>query len=213
MQGLYLFPYHPSSYILLLTTGKTFSNLPEFTWADYNKMAPAMPPLVQGTSPIPCTPQVRPASQSQPPSQAPVQQPQQQQLNSGCCAPALAPHTAHNCHIQVPHMHTQPGAHPAFSVPNSRPIYPIGQAHPARPTYFYSWDSSTVYFGDQPGTTNGNLNPSSGHAPGFQQNGFSTSNPSNVAYSDPNMAIPSGGRFNNSMPAGGMNTSGGRFGN
>jgi hypothetical protein len=77
-QGLYLFPHHPASYILLLASGKAFSNLPEHTWEDYNKMAPALPPLVQTLSPIPCVPQARPASQAQIPQPQPLQQLQPQ---------------------------------------------------------------------------------------------------------------------------------------
>ncbi|KAF2865609.1 hypothetical protein BDV95DRAFT_612486 [Massariosphaeria phaeospora] len=90
--GLYLFPASPPSYVLLLTTGKAFSNLPEHTWADYNKMAPALPPLVQTQAPIPAVPQTQvqqvlqqlqqgqqqPAAVGQVPQQPPVQQLQQQ---------------------------------------------------------------------------------------------------------------------------------------
>ncbi|KAJ4348696.1 uncharacterized protein N0V89_010074 [Didymosphaeria variabile] len=76
--GLYLFPQHQSSYILLLTSGKAFSNLPEHTWEDYNKMAPALPPLIQTLSPIPCVPQARPTSQTQIPQPQPQPQIQMQ---------------------------------------------------------------------------------------------------------------------------------------
>ncbi|KAF2741682.1 hypothetical protein M011DRAFT_472876 [Sporormia fimetaria CBS 119925] len=54
--GLYLFPQYPDCYVLLLMSGKTFSNLPEHTWPDYNKMAPALQPLVQTLAPIPAVP-------------------------------------------------------------------------------------------------------------------------------------------------------------
>ncbi|ORY03557.1 hypothetical protein BCR34DRAFT_667373 [Clohesyomyces aquaticus] len=94
--GLYLFPPEPKSYILLLTSGKAFSNLPEHTWADYNKMAPHLPPLVQTLAPIPAVPQLRPQSQSQP------QQPMQQQMSgqnlNGCCPNPAPPQ---NCCVQT----------------------------------------------------------------------------------------------------------------
>ena len=94
-QGLYLFPQQPASYVLLLTNGKSFSNLPEHTWEDYNKMAPALPTLVQTISPIPCMPPSCPGSSipAQPPSQInyqlrPQVQTQQRNINSGAPAPA-----------------------------------------------------------------------------------------------------------------------------
>ncbi|KAF9732168.1 hypothetical protein PMIN03_000622 [Paraphaeosphaeria minitans] len=81
--SLYLFPHHPASYILLLTSGKAFSNLPEHTWEDYNKMAPSLPPLIQTLAPIPCVPQSQPTSQTQiPPPQTQQQFRQQPQLQS-----------------------------------------------------------------------------------------------------------------------------------
>ncbi|KAF2711154.1 hypothetical protein K504DRAFT_466173 [Pleomassaria siparia CBS 279.74] len=76
--GLFLFPSHTTSYILLLTSGKAFSNLPENTWPDYNKMAPAFPTCIQSPLPIPPMPQPNVLA---PPIQAPspVQQVQFQQ--------------------------------------------------------------------------------------------------------------------------------------
>lgn len=105
-QGLHLFPHHPNSYVMILTSGKAFSNLPEHTWADYNKMAPALPPTVQTSAPIPPVPQARPTStpqQPQPQMQPQTQQqfaPQQQGVitNAGCCPPA----PSHNCCPQGP---------------------------------------------------------------------------------------------------------------
>ncbi|KAF2006224.1 hypothetical protein P154DRAFT_615568 [Amniculicola lignicola CBS 123094] len=96
--GLYLFPQQPQSYVLLLTTGKAFSNLPEHTWEDYNKMADKLPSLVQTAAPIPAMPQARPLVQQQPLIQPQLQQqmlPQQPliQNRTGCC-PTHAPH---NC--------------------------------------------------------------------------------------------------------------------
>ena len=41
-KGLYLFPHHPQSYVLLLTSGKAFSNLPEHTWATVERGHAAM---------------------------------------------------------------------------------------------------------------------------------------------------------------------------
>lgn len=91
--GLYLFPNYPDSYILLLTSGKAFSNLPEFTWADYNKMAPALPALAQSGLPIPCSPIIPQ------PQIVPVSPVQPQPRGGGCC-----PNTVHvhNCCPQQP---------------------------------------------------------------------------------------------------------------
>lgn len=110
--GLYLFPSHASSYILLLTSGKAFSNLPEHTWADYNKIAPALPPLAQSGLPIPCSPQPRPAPQSQ-------LAPQPQRADPGCCPNEGA--AVHNCCPQ------QPVVAPSYGLP---PPYMIVQARP-----------------------------------------------------------------------------------
>ncbi|KAF2640670.1 hypothetical protein P280DRAFT_370132, partial [Massarina eburnea CBS 473.64] len=73
--GLYLFPHHPTSYILLLTTGKAFSNLPEHTWEDYNKISPRLPQLRQSNAPIPCIPILPPTPQPGSQSTLPLQQP------------------------------------------------------------------------------------------------------------------------------------------
>lgn len=96
-KGLYLFPHHPTSYILLLTSGKAFSNLPEHTWTDYNKMAPALPSTKQSPLPIPPVPQLPAYSHfsmmtPQPPVPVPImQQPIQGQLpqqhRPNCCPP------------------------------------------------------------------------------------------------------------------------------
>lgn len=120
--GVHLFPSHPNSYILILTSGKAFSNLPEFTWVDYNKMAPALPAFVQSMQPIPPmpqpkSPQPQPAPQMQPqitmqPQQMmgmqqpmmQMQQPYQQpyvQATHNCC-PTGIPGLPHNCCPQVP---------------------------------------------------------------------------------------------------------------
>lgn len=95
--GLYLFPHYPASYILLLTSGKVFSNLPEHTWTDYNKMAPALPATKQSPLPIPPVPQ-RPgyeqylATTPQSPTvfsnvQQPISGPSSQQHRPNCCPP------------------------------------------------------------------------------------------------------------------------------
>jgi hypothetical protein len=88
--GLYLFPAHPECYILLMMDGKTFSNLPEWTWEDYNKLAPALPPLAQATLPIPCMPLLRMVT-------APQQQ--LQAAGTGCCPSSPA---VNNCCPQQP---------------------------------------------------------------------------------------------------------------
>ncbi len=75
-KGVHLFPSHPNCYILILTSGKAFSNLPECTWPDYNKMAPAFPPFVQTSQPIPPMPQQRPVQPQPAPPQMQQQQPQ-----------------------------------------------------------------------------------------------------------------------------------------
>ncbi|KAF1951971.1 hypothetical protein CC80DRAFT_495620 [Byssothecium circinans] len=123
--GLYLFPHNPASYILLLTSGKAFSNLPEYTWADYNKMAPHLPRLKQSASPIPCVP-------SQPSQPAPQQQQQYQRQPShappapGCCP--NAPTTAsHNCCPQTPQNGSLVvGLPPSYVNPLNNRFYNIG---------------------------------------------------------------------------------------
>ncbi|CAO2648653.1 Nn.00g079200.m01.CDS01 [Neocucurbitaria sp. VM-36] len=127
--GLHLFPSHPNAYILILTSGKAFSNLPDFTWVDYNKMAPALPTFVQSMQPIPPKPEQRPPPQPQvapQPQMMPqvqrqvyIQQPQQPMMQMqqvmqqqpyvqhyarpqhNCC-PAGVPGTPHNCCPQAP---------------------------------------------------------------------------------------------------------------
>ncbi|KAF2179047.1 hypothetical protein K469DRAFT_717558 [Zopfia rhizophila CBS 207.26] len=89
--GLYLFSNYPNSYVLLLTNGKAFSNLPEHTWPDYNKMAPSLPNLTQTLTPIP----PMPIPQQQPPP------PQPQPHQTGCCPPS-GPLAPHNCCPQTP---------------------------------------------------------------------------------------------------------------
>jgi hypothetical protein len=105
-QGLHLFPSHPDAYVLITTAGKAFSNLPEFTWPDYNKIASALPTFVQTMLPIPPMPQPRqhpqspPAMQPTQPSQAHYQQSYQQlrqvQQQQNCC-PQGSPGVPHNC--------------------------------------------------------------------------------------------------------------------
>ncbi|KAF1938383.1 hypothetical protein EJ02DRAFT_410588 [Clathrospora elynae] len=108
--GLHLFPSHANAYILILASGKAFSNLPECTWVDYNKMAPALPNFVQSMQPIPPMPQPRSppsqapqtqsqmqATQTQRPHQQPLPQPQQHN-----CCPLVIPGVVHNCCPQIP---------------------------------------------------------------------------------------------------------------
>ncbi|KAF2660905.1 hypothetical protein K491DRAFT_577929, partial [Lophiostoma macrostomum CBS 122681] len=71
--GLYLFPSAPTSYVLFLASGKAFSNLPEYTWTDYNKMAPHLPATLQTQMPIPPVPQPRSPHPNPPPFQYPSQ--------------------------------------------------------------------------------------------------------------------------------------------
>jgi hypothetical protein len=94
-KGLHLFSSHPDAYILITTAGIAYSNLPEFTWVDYNKMAPALPTFIQGMLPIPPMPQPRqpqpvlpspPIAPQQVQYQPQVQQSQQQQHHN-CCPP------------------------------------------------------------------------------------------------------------------------------
>ncbi|KAL6705231.1 hypothetical protein ACN47E_007191 [Coniothyrium glycines] len=95
--GLHLFPSHANAYILILTNGKAFSNLPECTWVDYNKMSAALPTSVQSMQPIPPIPQPKqPHQQSQPQPQPQPQfqqphQPQQQTHHH------YQPPSQHNC--------------------------------------------------------------------------------------------------------------------
>lgn len=58
-------PSHPNAYVVILTSGKMFSNLPEHTWTDYSKMADKLPPFVQQRAPLPPLPAS--AAQVQPP--------------------------------------------------------------------------------------------------------------------------------------------------
>ncbi|KAF1926687.1 uncharacterized protein M421DRAFT_213913 [Didymella exigua CBS 183.55] len=102
--AVHLMPTQANAYVLVLTNGTTFSNLPEHTWADYAKMADKLPAFVQHMTPLP----PMPAPQPQPPhaQQPQAQQPQQSQSlppaykqsqrgASGCCASSAlnAPHT------------------------------------------------------------------------------------------------------------------------
>jgi hypothetical protein len=76
-------PTQANAYVLVLTNGKTFSNLPEHTWADYTKMADKLPNFVQHLTPLP--PMPAPPQVHQPPPQLQqipqmLVQPQQQQF-------------------------------------------------------------------------------------------------------------------------------------
>lgn len=100
-------PTQANAYVLVLTNGKTFSNLPEHTWADYAKMADKLPSFVQHMAPlppIPAPPQMAALPQVQV-QQSPTHSVQYQSLPpdykqsqrgvSGCCPQvnASAPHT------------------------------------------------------------------------------------------------------------------------
>ncbi|KAF1830101.1 hypothetical protein BDW02DRAFT_642408 [Decorospora gaudefroyi] len=96
--ALHLFPSHPNAYILILTTGSTFSNLPECTWADYNKIAAALPSqFTQTRLPIPPMPQYT----STPKAQTHGETAQIQRYN--CCPQGVVPGVIHNCCPQVPY--------------------------------------------------------------------------------------------------------------
>ena len=118
-QGVHLFPSHPNSYILILTSGKAFSNLPECTWPDYNKIAPALPTFVQGSLPIPPTPQQRSAQ----PQTQPQMQPQMQSQMM------MQPHP--NMSMQQPMMPMQPPYQPQYTTPafNCCPQHVPGAPH------------------------------------------------------------------------------------
>ncbi|KAF2731409.1 hypothetical protein EJ04DRAFT_579122 [Polyplosphaeria fusca] len=116
--GLYLFPTHPDSYILLLTSGKAFSNLPEHTWPDYSKMADKLPATVQTSLPVPPSPVIR-----QP-------QPQQQLLQ-----PSMAPQ--HNHHSPTSPLSPQnccPQA-PGYASPFPPPYNTLMQPQPQLRAY------------------------------------------------------------------------------
>ena len=63
-------PSHPNADVVILTTGKMFSNLPEHTWTDYSKMADKLPLFVQQRAPLP--PMPTPAAQVHPPQMQPA---------------------------------------------------------------------------------------------------------------------------------------------
>jgi hypothetical protein len=121
-EGLHLFPSHPDAYILITTSGKAFSNLPEFTWPDYNKMASALPMSVQNMQPIPPIPQLRQQPHVQPPAQRqPIAQQaqyqqsyqQQQPMSHNCCQPAAADAPYSGCSQHTTHS-SMSGMAPAF---------------------------------------------------------------------------------------------------
>ncbi|KAH7117679.1 hypothetical protein B0J11DRAFT_536469 [Dendryphion nanum] len=114
--GLYLFPQHPQSYVLLLMSGKAFSNLPEHTWVDYHKMADKFPTLVQTLSPIPARPQLPISPQQQPQVPKPH--------NAGFCPPSSYLHAPHNCGVQVPNGQVVSTLAPAYNAaPNAHTTY------------------------------------------------------------------------------------------
>jgi hypothetical protein len=70
-QAVHLMPTQANAYVMVLTNGKVFSNLPEHTWSDYVKMADKLPNFVQYMSPLP--PMPAPPQMAAPPRQAQVQ--------------------------------------------------------------------------------------------------------------------------------------------
>jgi len=113
-----------NAYVLILTNGKTFSNLPEQTWADYKKMADKLPPFVQHMAPLPPLPQLQLQPQQQMPA-PPLQQfqglppdyKQSQRAQSGCCPPGHA-HAPHTCCPPAP-AQARPWPMPPINAPHS----------------------------------------------------------------------------------------------
>ncbi|KAF2826315.1 hypothetical protein CC86DRAFT_27963 [Ophiobolus disseminans] len=157
--GLHLFPSHPDAYILITMAGKAFSNLPEFTWVDYNKLSPALPSFAQGLLPIPPMPKHRqqappavqpqpgispqPTAQPQVQYQQPIQSPQPQQHHN--CCPPTAPGAPHNCCVQQPVQPVQPRP---FGLPVAVPYY----AQPVMQQFHYG---AAPLNGQQGGYPNG----------------------------------------------------------
>ncbi|KAF3041521.1 hypothetical protein E8E12_004920 [Didymella heteroderae] len=127
--AVHLMPTQANAYVLVLTNGKTFSNLPEHTWADYTKMADKLPHFVQHMAPLP--PMPAPAQIQQPPPQMQQQphipaQPQQfqplppaykqsQRGASGCC-PSTTDGAPHTCCPPAP-MQARPWPLPPINAP------------------------------------------------------------------------------------------------
>lgn len=116
LQAVHLMPTQANAYVLVLTTGKTFSNLPEHTWPDYAKMADKLPSFVQQMAPLPpmhasrvmhAPPQIstqvyQPQPQSQPPPQPPGYLQSQRQQPGNCCP-------SHASRMGAPHTCCPPG--------------------------------------------------------------------------------------------------------
>ncbi|KAF2633148.1 hypothetical protein BU25DRAFT_452956 [Macroventuria anomochaeta] len=121
--AVHLMPTQANAYVLILTNGKTFSNLPEHTWADYAKMADKLPTFVQHMAPLPpmpAPPQVHPPQMPPRPQQYQDQPPeykQSQRAQSGCCPHANtgAPHT---CCPPAP-MQARPWPMPPINAPQT----------------------------------------------------------------------------------------------
>lgn len=112
-QAVHLMPAQANAYVLVLTTGKMFSNLPEHTWPDYTKMADKLPSFVQHMVPIPPMPvprqtQVPPQMfthphqprpyQPQPQLQPPAYLQSQRQQQGNCCPThGTEPSAAYTC--------------------------------------------------------------------------------------------------------------------
>ncbi|KAJ4985825.1 hypothetical protein SVAN01_08723 [Stagonosporopsis vannaccii] len=121
--AMHLMTTQANAYVLILTNGKTFSNLPEHTWADYAKMADKLPSFVQHMAPLPPMPQLQLQPQPQLPPQ-PQQHPalppdykQSQRAQSGCCPPVNA-NAQHACCPPAP-MQARPWPMPPINAPPS----------------------------------------------------------------------------------------------
>ena len=127
-QAVHLMPTQANAYVMVLTNGKTFSNLPEHTWSDYVKMADKLPNFVQYMAPLPPMPAL--PHMAAPPRQAQVQpqqipMPQQHQgpppdykqsqnTQSGCCPAAVPEQTC--C---TPTVQARPWPMPPVNAPSS----------------------------------------------------------------------------------------------
>ncbi|KAH6642474.1 hypothetical protein C7974DRAFT_430928 [Boeremia exigua] len=121
--AVHLMPPQANAYVLILTNGKTFSNLPEHTWADYAKMADKLPAFVQQMAPLPPMPQQRvvpqplPQPQPQPFQTLPPNYKTSQRGQAGCC-PSMNSNVPHTCCPPAP-MIARPWPLPPINAPHS----------------------------------------------------------------------------------------------
>lgn len=119
---------------MITTGGKAFSNLPEFTWPDYNKMAPAFPSFTQTMQPIPPIPQPAPIrSQLQYTQQSSQQTMPQQRPN---CCPHNTDTGQYNCCPQQTTRSVPYGTSPAFVNALGAPLAQSGQINAPNSTQY-----------------------------------------------------------------------------